>query len=282
MPNENLPTDETFSEEKTEETHETFEENTEEVIEETETTEEVEKQEEEVKEFVLSDNQKQNEIGKALNNSKFQYLVIDTYPTYAVVYNLENDKVYKVTYTVENDIVSIGENMEELFAEWVTESEKQALNNLRSRTEIGTFEAAISELEKNIEDLQTEVNNKNDELSTLNIDKEQLSEKVTSLEEQVEEFTAKVETLENYKRDVEDHKKNAIIAKYSIKLSDEILNTYRTKIDEFTIADLEKELAYELVKNDSTIFSNGDNSDELLPIESPLTGVEALISKYKK
>ncbi len=285
MPNENLPTDQAFSEETVEETSEVTEEaaeQAEESTEEVQPSEEVEEQEEEVIEFVLSDNQKQNEIGKALNQSKFQYLVMDAYPDYAVVYNLEDDKVYKVNYVVENDVVTITGNMEELFAEWVTKSEKEVLNNLRSRTESGTFESAIADYEKNIEDLQTEVSNKNDELSTLNIDKEQLSEKITSLEGQVDEFTQKIETLENYKKDVEDHKKNAIIAKYSVKLSDEILNTYREKVNEFTIDDLEKELAYELVKNDSTIFSTGSSEEELLPIESPLSGLEALISKYKK
>lgn len=293
MPKENLPIDENFSEEvvEKEETEveetpvEEVEETAAEEVEETEEAteaEEVIEEKEEVKEFVLSDNQKQSAIGNALNAGKFQYIVMDSYSDYAIVYNLEDDNVYKVNYSVDNDEITIGENMEQLFAEWVTRSEKDALNSFRQRTEIGTFEAAIAEVEKNIEDLTTELNNKNDELSTLNIDKEQLSEKLTSLEGQIEEFTAEVESLKSYKEDVETQHKNAVIAKYSTKLSDEILNDYRNRINEFTITDLEKELAYTLVMNDSTIFSTKDENEGLIPLEAPLTGVEALISKHKK
>jgi len=263
-----------------EEVEDTFETKEAEAVE----SEEVESVEEIHFDFVLSDNQKQNAIGCALNSSKFQYLVMDTYSDYAVVYNLEDDLVYKVAYSLgENDSVLIGTEFSRLYAEWVTESEKNALASLRQRTEIGTYEALddrINGLENKAEELQIELDNKNTELSTLNIDKDALNSKVEDLEEKINVYTAENELLREYKKNIETQQKAAVISKYSTKLSEDILNIYREKLDNYTINDLEKELAYELVTNDATIFS--DKEEGLVPLETPMTGLEALISKYKK
>ena len=52
-------------------------------------------------------------------------------------------------------------------------------------------------------------------------------------------------------------------------------------MDNYSLTDLEKELAYELVKNDSTIFSS-QSEDQYIPSESTPTGLAALLSKYQK
>ena len=267
------------------EEQETEEEKVEETFEAVE-SEEVESEEEDVQsEFVLSDNQKQSAIGQALNASKFQYIVMDSYSDYAIVYNLEDDKVYKVEYSIdENDTIHASEEFTRLYPEWVTEQERMTLSTLRQRTSIGTY-AALEEymvsVENNVNELKIELNNKDEELSTLNIDKDSLSTKVNELENSLSSYAAENEELKQYKHGVETKQKNAIIGKYSVKLSADILSNYYEKIDEYTIDNLEKELAYELVKSDSTIFSDKEE-EGLMPVESPMTGLEALISKYKK
>lgn len=287
---ENIEVTETLPEEAAPETFEAEEQETEEEkVEETfeaVESEEVENEEEDVQsEFVLSDNQKQSAIGQALNASKFQYIVMDSYPDYAIVYNLEDDKVYKVEYSIdENDVIHASEEFTRLYPEWVTEQERMTLSTLRQRTSIGTY-AALEEymvsVENNVNELKIELNNKDEELSTLNIDKDSLSTKVNELENSLSSYAAENKELKQYKHGVETKQKNAIIGKYSVKLSADILSNYYEKIDDYTIDDLEKELAYELVKSDSTIFSDKEE-EGLMPVESPMTGLEALISKHKK
>lgn len=49
-----------------------------------------------------------------------------------------------------------------------------------------------------------------------------------------------------------------------------------------SISDLEKELAFELVKSTPSIFSKDEAEEGYVPIDVPLTGIEAIITKYKK
>lgn len=78
--------------------------------------------------FSLSDNQKQNAIFKALNPEKVRYYVFDTYDDYALVFDFETEKTYKVGYTKnEDDTVSVSAEMEEVYMEYVTKDEKNLL-----------------------------------------------------------------------------------------------------------------------------------------------------------
>lgn len=236
-------------------------------------------------EFVLSDNQKQNAIFDALNTEKVQYFVMDSYEDYAIVYNLEDDCIYKVNYTKnEDDTVSVAEEKERLFAEYVTQEEKDALNTLRTKTETNTFAAVVEAFDANIENaenMQTEIDNKEVELSTLRTENENLSQEKVNLENQVAEYTATIEDLSEYKLNIETAQKMAVIDKYSDNLSEEVVNSYKEKVADFTYEELEKELAFELVQGNPTIFTHEDG-EGYVPQESVPTGLEALLSKYKK
>ena len=75
--------------------------------------------------------------------------------------------------------------------------------------------------------------------------------------------------------------KEEVISSYAELLSEEILASYKEKISEFTAIDLDKELAYELKKNNVSVFSKEQNPG-FIPKDEPKTGIEAILSKYKK
>ena len=244
--------------------------------------------------FALSDNQKQNAIFKALNPEVVRYFVMDTYEDYALVFDLETEKYLKVSYTKdENDNVTVGEDFVEVVAEYVTAEEKVALDQLRSKTESGTYEAANAEYDNHVQkisDLEVEVGNKTEELSTLNTEKEELQGSVSELNNtietlngQVAEYTAKVEELQSFKDAIDKANKEAIIEKFSAKLSAEIIDSFTAKIDSYTIQDLKKDLALALVENNDSIFTTDSATGAgYVPQEETATGLEALLSKYKK
>ena len=88
-------------------------------------------------------------------------------------------------------------------------------------------------------------------------------------------------SLKEYKLGIETKQKEAVIEEYSEHLPEEILNSYREKISDYDVEGLDKELAYELKKSNSSIFTK--NSDEgFVPKDVPLEGISAILSKYKK
>ena len=244
--------------------------------------------------FALSDNQKQNAIFKALNPEVVRYYVLDTYEDYALVFDFETEKYLKVSYTKdENDNITVGEEFIEVVAEYVTAEEKAALDQLRSKTESGTYEAVNTEYDNHVQkinDLEVEVGNKTEELSTLNTEKENLQNSVTELNTTIEslngkvaEYTTKVEELQSFKDAIDKAEKEAIIEKFSAKLSSEIIESFTAKIDSYTIQDLKKDLALALVENNDSIFTTETGAGTgYVPQEETTTGLEALLSKYKK
>ena len=100
------------------------------------------------------------------------------------------------------------------------------------------------------------------------------------------EFAAlseEVETLRNFKLKSEKLEKEAVIAKYSKKVADDVLTGYSERLVEFTAADLEKELAYEMVKGNPSLFSLEPQKPQYIPKdEGTKGGIEEILSKYTK
>jgi hypothetical protein len=82
--------------------------------------------------------------------------------------------------------------------------------------------------------------------------------------------------------DVENKEKDIVIEKYSSLLNEEVISKYTEEIGNYTVKDLEKELAYELTLTNPTIFSKG--IDTLVPkLDKPkLTGAEKILEKRKR
>lgn len=138
-------------------------------------------------------------------------------------------------------------------------------------TEISNFETKIGELNESIATLTTERDDALSEVNEVNIAINNLKEENAA--------------LNSFKTNVETQQKKAVIAKYSELLDEEVVASYAAKLDNYVSAEaLDKDLAYEWVSNNQSVFTNGGQSGvAYIPKDEPVTGgLEEILSKYKK
>lgn len=265
--------------------------------------------------FKLSDNQKHDAIWTLLNSEYNEengwvitYSICDVYDDYALVYNYENAGYERVYYTKndEDNSVSISEKVK-VFVVDVTESELSALNtikalnggtyeNINSKYElvvgleeqVNTFTAQLEELngqvsvfEENKANFEQKIEELNNNISTLETEKEQFTAQLEDANNTIASLTEEVNSLNSFKTEVENNEKKAVIDSYSELLSEEVLASYEEKISEYTLTELDKELAYELKKNNASVFTK-KAPEVRIPKDGERTGLEAILSKYKK
>ena len=251
--------------------------------------------------FKLSDSQKYEYIWTLLNpdyteegNWTCDYAICDIYDDYALAYNYESGDYERVYYVKDDeaDSISISEKVK-VFIVDVTEKEKGTLDTLRVLNG-DTYELVSENLQnadKNAEDCENfsiKIEELNGTISTLNTEAEEVQAKVAEIEtkyteaqEQNSALQEEVEALRNYKKDVETEQKESVFSEYSDKLSEEVIDAYREKIDEYTVEELDMHLAYELKKTGSSLFTNTPQGGKI-PKEQPKTGVEGILARYVK
>ena len=253
--------------------------------------------------FKLSDGQKHELLFYALNpnfneegNWTIDCSICEIYDEYALVWNYETNKYSRVYYTKnEDDTVTLGEVVDAFIVD-VTESEYNTLMAVQALNG-GTYENMQETVEKGLKadeeksEFEQKIAENEETISTLTTERDNFSAQVTEAQSEIEGLNATVEELNGtinelntFKTDVEEKEKKAIIAKYSTRLDEEKIEAYTSRIAEFTIKDLEKELALELVENDPSIFSLEGSDNGFVPkTEGYEEGsLEALLSKYKK
>lgn len=236
--------------------------------------------------FKLSDAQKHdaifyllNELYNEENGWVITYAICDVYDEYAVCYNYEAQQFERVYYTKDDssDSLVLGEKVR-CFIIDVTEKEKAALDALQALNG-GNFELVdekyekIAEYEQKIEELDASV-------STLEQEKGELS---TLLEESKNTLSTLEEenaSLNSYKKEIETAEKMKVIDSYANLLAEDILDGFKEKVDEYTAIELDKELAYSLKQNNFSAFQKEEF--RVIPKDTPATGIEAILSKYKK
>lgn len=248
--------------------------------------------------FKLAFSQIENTIWDYLNpnyteegNWAVDYLICEIYDNYAVVRKLAESKFERVYYTKnENDELAFGEKVECKIVD-VTETEYTALQAIQSINN-NSFEAIdtrLTEAENNFSalnqekiELEQKIEENNNMISTLSMERDTFSTNLEEANNQINALQGELEELKNYKLDVEKKEKEAIIDKYSNRLSDKVLDEYREKVDDFSAFNLERELAFLLVTSTPKLFSNAQD-DGLIPkpqIQTE-TGVEALLKRYQ-
>lgn len=243
--------------------------------------------------FKLSDSQKYDALFKLLNteyneegNWTVSYAICDVFDEYALVYNYESQTYERISYTKNNetDSVELGER-KQVFIIDVSENEKQTIETLRQLNG-GTYDLINEDL-ANVENLKEENSNfsskieeLNGEISTLQTEKAGIEAQYTEAQSQIENLTAENTSLNEYKAQIEKEQKEAVFAEYEEHLDEEVLNTYRAKATEYSVSDLDKELAYELKKTGFSAFSKTQQG--IVPKEAPLHGVDAILAKYVK
>ena len=243
--------------------------------------------------FKLSDSQKHEAIWVLLNdkyteesNWEITYTILDIYDDYALVYSYEAGSYERVYYTKndETDSVELGAR-KKCYVIDITEEEKTALEALRAFNG-GTYEKIdeniqeINTIKQQNSEFSTKIEELNNTVSTLTTERDTSVENYNNAQAQISTLTNELETLKDYKNSVETQEKEQVIASYSELLNNEILDSYKSKISEYSSAtELDKELAYELKKTNLEVFTK---TPQYLPKDTPNTGIEAILAKYKK
>lgn len=271
--------------------------------------------------YKLSDNAKFNALWSLLNtnyneagNWLIEYDICEIYDEYAVVKNYSEGTWERVYYAKDDatDSLEITSKARCYFVD-ITETEKNALEALHEMNnntyenidvnyqsakdeiaqvnttldnKIAEFETLQQDYNLKVEEI-TEFNSKIEELngsiSTLITDRDNAAQQIESLQATINSLTAENETLNSFKMDIEKRQKQAIVSKYAELLDEEVLNSYTTKMDEFTIQQLDKELAYELVSANQSVFTSNGQPSGFIPKDEPAVGgLEEILSKYSK
>jgi DNA repair exonuclease SbcCD ATPase subunit len=254
------------------------------------------------------------------NEWLIEYSICEIYDDYAVVRNFSEGIFERVYYTKndETDSVELGERVRCYFVD-VTEGEKKALDTLQSLNN-GTYEkidetysTALAEVETKTGELstandalaakteefdslsktyeaeksenETKIGELNQSIATLTTERDEAVSKLADSVITINGLNEEIATLNSFKTDIEKREKEAVIAKYTKVLAADVIATYTDKIDEYTSAKaLDKDMAYELVSTNSSVFtSNGNSQPAYIPRDVDTgTGLESILDKYKK
>lgn len=254
------------------------------------------------------------------NVRQVDYYIIEVYDDYALCRKKEEAKCTRVYYTKDGDNISIGEMVDVKIVD-VTESEYSALETMKAMN--GTYEAvneAYSNLENKINGLETEKTTYASQKEELENEKSILENKlteaennVTTLSDSISEKATKIEqyesqisdlnaekvrlekekndiinenkSLKTFKKNVETEKKTAIINEFSSHLTDEQIENFKSKMDDFEVSDFKKEICTAAYDTDPTIFSQKDDNGYIFKGGNPEgkseSGVIRLLNKYK-
>ena len=139
------------------------------------------------------------------------------------------------------------------------------------------FEAIKEEKEKLSCELQEEKTANNNLLK----EKEDIVQKYKALSEEFKKKESECAQLLEYKADKEMKEKEEVLAQYSLKLEKEVIDSFREKINEYTCDQLDRELAYTLVKLDPEILDSSAGQGRI-PIDKNLGDIGAILNQYKK
>lgn len=233
--------------------------------------------------FRLSDDEKYDLLFIALNPNysevggwKIDAQICAVYDDYALTIETDGN-YYRCYYEKDNEAntVTMKKKTRCMLID-VTETEYSALNAIRALNEdnyenIDTkYSAAIA--------LNTTSSEK---IAQQESALEDIHKTFTALKDSYNTLEGEVEGLRNFKTAADTAAKQAIIAKYSLKLPEAIITEFTAKIDSFTVDTLDRELAYALVKSDAAIFSS-EPQKGFIPTPQVEQGLGAILAKYKK
>lgn len=132
---------------------------------------------------------------------------------------------------------------------------------------------------------ETKIGELNESIATLTTERDNALSSLVESQTTVVNLNEEIASLNSFKAEIEKKEKEAVVAKYSKLLSEEILSAYTAKLDEYTdIKALDKDLAYELVSTNKTVFTaNGNPQPAYVPRDTGVgNGLEGILDKYKK
>ena len=172
-----------------------------------------------ITEYALTANQREHIVSKALNSQeKYRYYVCDSTETSAIIMDWEEEKSYRVNYSINEEgacIVDM-ENKTEVFHSYLSIEEMNALDSIKESTQKSTFAEIKEEIEilhensEKLADTESKLNDANESIATLEQtkvdlendkatlvgEKEALSTENASLIEEKETLSTEKATLE--------------------------------------------------------------------------------------
>lgn len=245
--------------------------------------------------YKLSDRTKFDMLFNLLNpncnesgNWTIEYSISDIYDDYAIAYSYEHQNYERIYYTKDDktDSLQIDQKVKCYIVD-VTEEEKNALYTIQVLNG-GTYEkldenfTINSEVEDKISEYKQKIKEKDASISTLTTERDTANSNYQNAQERINTLDEELNNLREYKLDIEKKEKQAVLDKYSEQLDEEVINKYTEKMSEYTVANLEKDLAYELVQANPTIFTKGGINSPRIPKEGMKTGIEAILEQYVK
>lgn len=244
--------------------------------------------------FKLSDDDKFSALWSLLNTEYNEesgwmvtYGIVSIYDAYAVVRSYETGDYERVYYTKDDEKDSVTINSKEkCFIVDVSEKEKATLDTLRSLNG-GSYELvsdSLTNAQENSEkvlEFSTKIKEFNTSISTLTTERDNSITGHNLAKVQISTLTEELGSLRVYKLGVETEQKEAVLVEYEAQLSDEVIETYRKKLADYTALELDKELAYELKKTNPSVFTKTPDTG-YVPKDDPRGGIEEILLKYKK
>lgn len=243
--------------------------------------------------FKLSDSQKHDMLFNLLNPNfnedsgwVIEYSICDVYDEYAIAYSYENQGYERIYYTKDDSQDSLEINAKKkCYIVDVTEEEKSALETIQALNG-GTYEKINEEfttLKDENSTYVTKIEEQEGIIATLTSDKENFETQVNEAQTTIATLNQELDSLKEYKLQQETNEKQAVIDKYAKELDEDVMQKYTEKLNEYSVSDLEKELAFELVNANPTIFSHQTQSESgYIPKDSHTSGVEGILEKYRK
>lgn len=234
------------------------------------------------------------------------FCICDIAENYVIAKNLKDNCFAKISYLVEEGIYSLGEQ-ETYFMVSVSEAEKASLDAVKEHNgdtyekadeiynTVEQLNATIEQLNATVEELNTvisDLNEKNSDFEqkieegnntivTLTSERDTANENYANSQEEVATLNLEVEGLRAFKTDVENKEKLGVINAYTSKLSEGVLEGYRAKIDEYTLDSLKKDLAFDFVASNPSIFSAQDQTQYVPKDCQNSSGIEDILAKYQ-
>ena len=132
---------------------------------------------------------------------------------------------------------------------------------------------------------ETKIGELNESIATLTTERDDAVSKLADSMITVNSLNEEIATLNSFKADIEMKEKEAVIAKYAKLLDVSAIETYTAKINDYADAKaLDKDMAYELVSTNTSVFANNGNPQPAyIPRDTGAnTGLGAILDKYKK
>ena len=188
-----------------------------------------------------------------------------------------NGTVGELNTTVESLNTTVGE-LNGQIATLTETNENLTTENSNYSTKVGELEDTISTLTTERDEARSNYENANARVAEVEDNNSQLTSALATM-------TTERDSLAAYRKNVEDEAKKAVIEGYIDQLSEEVIETYMTNLDNYTIEDLDMKLTYELKKANPTLFSKNPAPapNAYLPKEDDCgRSINDILAKYEK